>query len=501
MKNTTESKNTPTLEMNPEEFREIGHKIIDRLADYLSSIPEIPVTSAKSPSQIKKILGDSPLPQVGKNVDDIMEEILPLIFEHSLFDGHPKFLGYITSSPAPIGALGDLIASVINPNVAAWALSPVASEMERQTIRWIAEMIGYPVDCGGILVSGGNMANLLAFLTARHIKSNWDVKSKGMLADDARKQVFYASTETHSWINKAATLFGNGTDSVRWIKPDSEMRMDSELLYKQIKKDIGDGLNPFLVVGTCGSVGTGAIDPLLRINEICNEFNLWFHVDGAYGAFAAALPDAPEELQALQYADSIALDPHKWLYNPLEVGCTLVRDSKKLKDTFSYHPKYYKFEEFKGEKTDSYFDFGIQNSRGFRALKVWLGFKQAGKSGYVKMISENIRLAKLLYELSEKHPELESFTRNLSITTFRYRPQPNTREDVSPSAYLNELNMKILTQLQESGMVFVSNAWVNDNFLLRACIVNFRTTAKDIEEIVEIIVDTGRRIHSQNANH
>jgi aromatic-L-amino-acid decarboxylase len=414
-----------------------------------------------------------------------------MLIDHSLFNGHPKFWGYITSSAAPIGMLAELLAAAINPNVGAWSLSPVASEIEHQTVRWIAEMVGYPTDCGGILVTGGNMANFVGFLAARHAKTQKNSVT------DLHSLRLYASDETHTWIHKAVDMYGLGKESVRWISTNSDQKIDLDLLHQQIEKDINDGLDPFMVVGTAGSVSTGVIDPLPELSKICKKHDLWFHVDGAYGAFAAALPDAPEDIKGLKDADSVALDPHKWLYAPLEAGCALVRDVSILRDTFSYHPPYYKFDEVKGEPAISFVDYGPQNSRGFRALKVWLALCQAGRNGYIKMISDDIYLASKLYEIVQKTPDLDAFTNSLSITTFRYAPLTPEKNEEEREAYLNELNTEILTRLQEGGEAFVSNAIINGKYVLRACIVNFRTDNKDIEELPEIILRLGKEVHAK----
>jgi len=485
MKKITNTDRFAPISMSPEEFREVGYNVIDRIAELMDSLPDKKLTTGAPPSKIIELLKDISVPENGTNAKQLFDETIDLLFSHSLFIGHPKFLGYITSSSSPIGALSEMIAATLNPNVGAWALSPVASEMEQQTIKWIAEMINYPTDCGGILVSGGNMANFHCYLTARQEKAKSGFVKEGAKSNE--RLMAYASTETHLWLHKAAALFGNGTDSVRWIDVDSDLRMDTKKLKEQIKQDIEEGFEPFLVSGTAGTVGNGTVDPLPEINEICRDFDLWFHVDGAYGAFAAMLPDAPQDLYALKHADSIALDPHKWLYAPIEAGCVLVQDKQLLKNTFSYHPSYYKFAEVGGEEVESFFDYGMQNSRGFRALKVWMGIKQVGKSGYQQMISDDIKLAKELFRLAGDHPELEAISTNLSITTFRYIPKDNNTEKE-----LNELNTAILTQLQEGGEAFVSNAVINGKYVLRACFVNFRSTLKDVEELVEIVVRLGR---------
>src|SRR5262249_4175180 len=239
-----------------------------------------------------------------------------------------------------IGALGDLLAASVNANVGANILSPMATELEAQTIRWIAELIGYPTDCGGLLVSGGNMANMIGLLAARKAKLPWDVRTKGMLGGAGRQLRLYASEETHTWVQKAADLAGLGTDAIRWIPTDDHLRMDTTALRAVLAEDLERGDLPFLLVGTAGSVSTGAIDPLPELAEIGREYGLWFHVDGAYGGLAAMLPDASEDLKGLSLADSVAVDPHKWLYAPLEAGCALVRDRRAMQDAFNYHPVY-----------------------------------------------------------------------------------------------------------------------------------------------------------------
>jgi len=229
---------------------------------------------------------------------------------------------------------------------------------------------------------------------------------------------------------------------------------------------------------------------------ICHEYDLWFHVDGAYGGFAAAVPEAPSDLRGLGQADSIAIDPHKWLYSALEAGCVLVRNPATLIDTFSYHPTYYKFEEATEEGPTNFYEYGPQNSRGFRALKVWLGLRQVGRQGQLRMISEDIQLSEHLYRIVDKHPELEPFTQNLSITTFRYVPSNLIGDRTEVEEYLNSLNEALLTELQESGEAFVSNAVVGGKYLLRSCIVNFRTTREDVEALPHIVTRLGSQVDS-----
>ena len=414
-----------------------------------------------------------------------------LLFDHSLLSAHPRFWGYIYSSAAPIGALGDLLAAAVNPNVGAWNLSPIASEIEAQTVRWIAELIGYPSDCGGLLVSGGNMANFVPFLAARKAKADWNASAEGLRAAAGRPLRVYCSAETHTWIHKAADLFGLGTDAIRWIGTDSDLRMDTAALRKQIQEDKARGDLAFIVVGAAGSVSTGAVDPLPELAAIAREHDLWFHVDGAYGAIAAALPEASADLRGLALADSVAVDPHKWLYAPLEAGCVLVRDRQTLPKAFSHRPPYYHFPEHEGEESVNYFEYGLQNSRGFRALKVWLALRQVGREGYVRMVADDIELARALDAIVRKHPEFEAFTQGLSITTFRYVPRGLKSGSPETEEYLNKLNHELLTRLQRSGETFLTNAVIRGKFVLRACFVNFRSTLADVEALPAIVARIG----------
>ena len=489
-----------SAEMSGEEFRAIGHRLVDEIAGFLDSIPRRPVIPALSPEGVRRLLlaaglASHGLPEHGVPADELLQRAARLLFENSLLSAHPRFWGYIYSSAAPIGSLADLLAAAVNPNVGAWILSPMATEIERQTVRWIAELIGYSPGCGGLLVSGGNMANFVPFLVARRARADWQVNEVGLRA--GRPLRVYGSAETHTWIHKATDLFGLGTESIRWIPVGDDLRMDTARLRLEIERDREAGDLPFLVVGQAGSVSTGAVDPLREIAAICREHALWFHVDGAYGAPAAALPDASDDLKALREADSVAVDPHKWLYAPLEAGCALVRNARLLVETFSHRPPYYHFHEGVGDdEMVQYFEYGFQNSRGFRALKVWLGLQQAGREGCVRMIADDIGVAQALYRAAEKHPELEAVTQTLSITTFRYVPV-NLRENTDSAEvqeYLNKLNTALLERIQRGGEAFLTNAVIGGRFVLRACVVNFHSTPADAEAVAGIVVRLGREV-------
>jgi aromatic-L-amino-acid/L-tryptophan decarboxylase len=477
------------LEMSPKAFREAGHRLVDEIAAFLESLPGRPVTRDEAPSALRGLL-PAALEDEGAPPGELLAEAGPLLFDHSLLNGHPLFLGYITSSAAPIGALADLLAAAVNPNVGGWQLSPIASEIEGQCIRWMAGLLGMPAGTEGLLVSGGNVANFVCFLAARRAKAGGDVREAGVHRDGSRLLV-YASTETHTWLQKAADLFGHGTASLRWIPVRDDLTIDVEALEHRVEEDRREGHRPFLLVGNAGTVSTGAVDPLGRLAAIARRHGLWLHADGAYGAPAVLSAEAPPDLAGLAEADSVAFDPHKWLYSPLEAGCALVRHPGALRDAFSYSPPYYRFDGEKEDPRTNYFEVGLQNSRGFRALKVWLGLRQAGRRGLAETIGDDIRLAGELYRLVAAHPRLEAWTLGLSITTFRYVPGDLAPRTEATDAYLNTLNEELLHRLKASGEAFVSNAVVRGTFLLRACIVNFRTTLSHLEALPAIVVRHG----------
>lgn len=484
------------IEMNKEEFKQMGYKLIDSIADFISNIDQKPVTTGETPQQIQQLLGTSSLPEHGTSAPALLEKATELMMNHSLLNGHPKFMGYITSSAAPIGALADLLAATVNPNVGANILSPMATAIEKQTVKWLAELIGVSPSYGGVLVSGGNMANFTAFLAARTAKAQKNLKQDG-LAKAGADMVLYCPKTTHTWIEKAAVLFGHGMNSIRWIETDANNKMNNDVLVETIEADLQNGKKPFLVVGTAGDVSTGVVDDLKGIAAICKKYDLWFHIDGAYGIPAAVIPEQKELFAGIEDADSIALDPHKWLYSPLEAGCTMVKDPNHLIDTYSSHPVYYNFGNNDEALTQNFYEYGLQNSRGFRALKVWIMLQQVGRSGYIKMIDEDIQLSKLFYQLADQHPELEAVTQNLSITTLRYVPLNFVNNNEETAVYLNKLNETLLNDLQQGGEVFLSNAVIADKYCLRGCIVNFRTSKKDIEEIIEIVVREGKKVQQQ----
>lgn len=486
---TEKHRNAP-IDMSPAEFRSAGHALVDQVANLLEGMRDRRVTAGLSPTKVRSLIdGDAKMPEQGASPQQLLTDAAATLMQNSLYNGHPKFLGYVTSSPAPIGMLADLLAASVNSNVGSYVLGPVATEIESQTVRWIAELLHYPADSSGVLVSGGNQANFVGFYTAIRDRYPRDGDR------DLSKATVYASSETHTWIEKACAMFGLPKTALRLIQVDNGQRLIMSELERAVANDIANGMKPLMIVGSAGTVSTGAVDPLPAMADLCVKHKIWFHIDGAYGGFAAMLDDASADLRGLSRADSVAIDPHKWLYAPLEAGCALIRDKEKHRAAFSYHPPYYHFDE----EATNYVDLGPQNSRGFRALKVWLGLKQVGRRGYQQMIGDDIALAHALYDRLEADDRFEAHTVNLSITTFRYVPDElrTTVGQAETEATLNALNKAIQGALEQSGELFVSNAVVRGTYLLRSCVVNFRTSLGDMEEIPDIVARHGAAVFAE----
>ncbi len=479
------------LAMEPERFRALGHALVDRLAAELARLPARPITRGETPAEVRRALGaDRGLPGHGEDAAGLLDEAAGLLFEHSTLSSHPRFHAYVAASPAPIGTLAALLAATLNANVALWQAAPMASEIEAQTLRWLAELVGYP-GATGLLTSGGNAANAIALQLALHARLP-RYAEQGLAG---ARLAIYASDQTHGWLAKAASQAGLGRGALRWIATDAGQRLRLDALARAIDADRGVGIEPLMVVGTAGTVASGAVDPLAAMAALCRVHDLWFHVDGAYGAPAAcllgsaqeaALGDAGADLAALAEADSLSLDPHKWLYAPIEAGGLLVRDGRCLAAAFGHRPTYYAAPDAQEAGTD-FHELGPQNTRGFRALKVWLALRMAGRDGYRQMIADDIALAQRLFERVQATPGLEAATRGLSVATWRCRPA-----GIDDAATLDTLNRKVLARVQHGGRSYLSPAVIDGRFLLRACVVNFHTTAADIDALPGLVLDAAQ---------
>jgi len=473
------------LDLHQDELQEMSAQVTRLVSEYIATISERPVRAenyaGKTTSEI-----DTKLSAEGVPLEQLLAECRTII-DLSRHNGHPRFFGYVASPSTPVGAYGDLIASALNANITCWRSGPAGTELERLVVRWLGSLIGYDAQANGLLTSGGSMANLIALMIASRTKSN--NASRHGFWNAGPPMTVYASEEVHMSIAKAADILGIGRDQVRTIACDEQQRMRVDALRQSIQADLREGLRPFCVVGSAGTVNTGVVDPLMEIANIADEFGLWFHVDGAYGA-PGVLDERKKHLFAgLERADSVSLDPHKWLYVPVDAGCLLFREDTSAKAAFSTEEAdYIKTHGYADEEAFAFWDYGVELSRRFRALKVWLTLQYYGTRRLAEAISQDISLAGYLGELVSEAEDFELLAPvELSICCFRYVPREGMGD-----AELNELNERVMGLVQKGGRAYVSNATVKGRFALRACITNFRTTKADIEETLEAIRDAGK---------
>ena len=478
----------PDQSLDPKDWeamRALGHQMVDDLIDYWAGIREQKIWKP-IPDEVKQVF-DLPIPEEGQSPEEVYQEFKEYIFPYNKGNVHPRFFAWIQGTGTPMGTFGDLLASGMNPNTAIGEHS--AMYVDRQVVNWCKQLMNFPAEASGILVSGGSMANITALTVARNSFGEEKIRQKGLKAASGQLLI-YCSVETHSCIQKAAEIIGLGTDAVRKIGVNERFELDVEQLKAQLEVDLQAGFLPFCLVGTSGTVNTGAIDPMDELLEISKAYQLWFHVDGAYGALAKLDPTYASALKAIEEADSLAFDLHKWLYVPYEVGCTLIRDAKKHRDSFAITPNYL-LQEKRGLSggLDSINNYGFELSRGFKALKVWMSIKEQGRAKYAAMIAQNNRHAAYLAALVEQNPYLELMAPlSMSITCFRMI-QPGWEEKA-----LQELNKEILLRLQEEGIASPSSTILNGKYTLRVANTNQRTRKEDMELLVREVLRLGKSI-------
>ncbi len=407
-----------------------------------------------------------------------------VVVEFSRHNGHPRFFGYVSSPGLPVAVMGSMIAAAMNINVTCWRSGPAATEMELVCIRWLKEMFGYPADGAGLLVSGGSMANFAGIAAARSAKAPGNVVRDGMGGTRMR---LYASEEAHFSIRKAAAMLGIGAANLRTVKTGPDLRMDVADLDRQVRQDRDAGHLPFCVVASAGTAGTGAVDPIGAIADLARTHNLWLHVDGAYGGFAAMAPSGRAFFDRIGEADSVALDPHKWLYLPVGCGCVLYRDAAAARAAFSENAEYTRVVGLEDDEAFAFWDYGPELSRPFRALDLWLLLKSVGTRAISEAIEENITCAKYFAALVSATDDFEMLAPvDLSIFCFRYHPHGFDGD-------LDTLNERVMLAVQRGGSSYLSNTRVRGAFALRGCVLNYRTTKRDMEILLE---DVRRAVRS-----
>jgi aromatic-L-amino-acid decarboxylase len=477
----------PDLDWSPERARELGEAALGVWVELLERVRELPVNRDFRSDPVRAAVA-LPIPDEPLELDAILAHLRTVVFDQSMYIGHPGFLGYIVGAGTVPGAVADLVAAGLNPNSGGWRLSPAASEIELALVRWLAAQFGLPPTAGGHIVTGGAVANLVGLKAARDRAMGEGARERGVR--HFAPLAVYASVEAHAVIRRAADILGLGSDAVRALPVDDRWRLRPEAVVPALEADREAGVAPMAVVATAGTTATGSIDPLAELAEISERYGAWLHVDAAYGGAAVLADDLRPEFAGIERADSLAVDPHKWLYTPQSGGCVLVRDASRLAASFAADASYIWQAEEAREGIDLG-QLGPQFSRGFAALKIWLSLLAHGRSAYARRISHDAALARYLAELVQERDDFELMAPpSLSVCCFRYAPASLAGDD----AALNRLNEQVMTAIQVDGRTYCSNAVLDGRFSLRACVTNFRTEAPDLELLLDVAAEHGERL-------
>jgi aromatic-L-amino-acid decarboxylase len=473
-----------------DEIRRIGYRVIDLIAEHLTMLPDEPAFRPVPAERVAAFLS-TPAPQDPVSPDEILRLFQDTIEPYPFGNGHPRFWGWVNSPPAVMGVFADALAAAMNPSCAGG--NHAAIYVEHQVIAWFRDMLGFPAASMGLLVSGGSMATMTALAVARHVKSGVDVRADG-LRNAALPFAFYMSTEAHSCARKAIELLGFGSASIRTIATGADYRMKVDALEAAIEDDRARGVRPIAVIATGGSTNTGAIDDLSAIAGVCRRHDVWMHVDAAYGGPAILATEYAGALRGIAQADSVALDPHKWLFVPVEAGLVLVRDAEAMRAAFSLVPPYIRQSGSAGEVYGLpwFSEYGFQQTRGFRALKVWMTLQQFGLKGCQEAIEANLALAGYLADRVRQAPDLALMAPpSLSVVCFRYVAR-DLDEDATAA-----LNRTLLERLQLGGEAFITSTELRGRFVLRACIVNHRSRREDIDRMLDAVRAIGVTLGSE----
>src|SRR5438874_1000383 len=472
------------LDPSAEELRDWGNSVIELMANYLGDVRDGRVYRRMSSREIRDRL-EPAVPIKGIDFDDLLTVFRETIIPFSRQNAHPRMFGYVQSPGTPLAAFADLLASILNANLTVWRSAPAPVELERLTIDWIRQILGFNAEAGGLFVSGGSMANFAALAAARQTKDD----SSGRLR-------IYASSETHFSIAKAAALLGIGRDNVCQVAVDECFRIRMDDLVAKITADLAEGYVPFCVVANAGTVNTGAVDRLMDVREIADRFQLWMHVDGSYGAFALLANSARALFAGLERADSIALDPHKWLYLPVDVGCVIYREPEIARAAFTHEAEYTRVIGEEADEAFAFWDYGPELSRRFRALKVWMLLKGVGLDSLGAAIESNLACACYLESMVQASDDFEMVAPvELSIFCFRHVPAQLRN---GSSAAIDAFNERLLIALQRDGSSYLSNATLGGRFALRGCVLNYRTTLRDMEILLDDLRRVGRSLPTPN---
>lgn len=479
-----------------DEVRRVGYRVADMIADYLAGLPSRPVF-APVPAALADAILSTPLPESGESATAVLERFLETVAPYPFGNGHPRFFGWVNSPPAVLGVFADALAAAMNPSVAGG--NHAAVWIERQVLEWFKTLTGFPATSMGLLTSGGSAAALVALTVARWRACQhrgWNVRARGLqraAAETPPRLLVYKDAEAHACHQRAVELLGIGHEHVRVVAHDGSLRLDPRALDAMLAEDIAAGHAPVAVIASAGTVNTGAIDPLDAIADVCQRHGVWLHIDAAYGGPAILTRAYREALGPLQRADSVALDPHKWMYVPVDAGVVLVRDAAAMRDAFSFVAPYLRTDgNLHGVQGPPWLsEYGPEQTRPFRALKIWALLRYFGTDGYRAMLEHDLTTAAHLARRVRETPGYQLWEPvELSILCFRAVPPAlgGRQDDV------DALNRRILADVQLGGAGFLSGTVLDERVWLRACIVNPLATPADVDAVFDAVRDAELRV-------
>jgi len=482
-------KDTPkTGDMPVEEFRKYAHQVVDWMADYLKDVEKYPVLSQINPGDVKSKIPAQP-PKEGESFDKIIQDMDKIIMPGITHWNHPNFMAYFNSTSSGPGILAEMFSAALNVNGMLWKTAPAATELEEVSLKWFRQMLGFPEEFWGIIYDTASVSSMHAIAAAREQASQFLFRKKGMAGRaEVPRLRLYCSEQAHSSIDKGAIALGIGVEGIRKIPTDKQFRMIPSELQKAIDEDKAQGWFPFCVVATVGTTSSTSIDPVDEIGDICNRENIWLHVDGAYGGMAAVLPEMRHIFKGIEKADSIVVNPHKWMFTPIDLSVFFTKKPEILKRAFSLVAEYLKTGE--GSSVQNYMDYGIQLGRRFRSLKLWFIIRYFGVEGIQSRIQEHLDLTQYLKKEIEKDENVEIVAPvPFSVICFRFHPKHITDEES-----LDNLNENIMNQVNATGNLFISHTKLNNKLILRIAISGIRTEKKHVDKAWKLIQKTANEI-------
>ena len=469
-----------SLDADPQTMRHDGYRVVDWLVERLVHLRSSPLGNEHSREEAERLLREV-MPEQPIGFEQAFQEYVSKVAPNAMQLDHPRFFAFIPSAPSFVSVLADLLMAGTNVFAGTWMESSGPSQVELVVIDWFKQMLGLPGEASGLLVSGGSVANLTALAVAR----------RAVLNDEPASALVYLSDQTHASVDRALRILGFGAGQVCRIPADTACRLNPRELERRIRQDRQAGLRPFAVVANAGTTNTGAVDPLLEVAEVARDNELWFHVDAAYGGFAALTERGRGLLAGIERADSVVLDPHKWLYCPFEAGCVIVRDGSLMRETFRILPEYMG-DVARDEREVNFCDYGVQLTRSFRALKVWMAVKAYGAARFREIIDQCLDLAEYAARLFANSPCLRLMTKpELGIFTFRYVPQGFADARPEGEDFLNRLNQNLVARIISSRKLMLSSTWLGPRHVLRFCVLNHRTRKEDVREALKLIEKFG----------